>query len=144
MFFTSKGFGLHFALFLICFLNDTKASISIEIPVEVYEIQNENLTDFSTLEMHGNYPPEFISRLIQNKTGRNKKLIAALLAFPFPFGIVGLHRIYLGTSPHVPIVYIGTLGGGFGLLPLIDFFAILFEKNMERYLDNNKVFMWVN
>jgi TM2 domain-containing membrane protein YozV len=75
---------------------------------------------------------------------KNKKLIAALLSFPFPFGIVGLHRIYLGTSPHVPIVYIGTLGGGFGLIPLIDFFVILFTKDIEQFISNKKVFMWIN
>lgn len=89
-------------------------------------------------------PPDWIPHLIQHKAGRNKKIIAALLAFPFPFGIVGLHRIYLGTSPHVPVVYIATLGGGFGLLPLLDFFAILFEKNMERFINNDRVFMWIN
>lgn len=90
------------------------------------------------------YPPELVSKLFNRKPGKNKKLIAALLAFPFPFGIVGLHRIYLGTSPHVPVVYIGTLGGGFGLLPLIDFIAILIEKDIEHFMDNKKVFMWIN
>lgn len=74
---------------------------------------------------------------------KNKKLIAAILAFPFPFGIVGLHRIYLGSSPFVPIVYIGSLGGVFGILPLIDFIAILTQPNIEEYLDNDKVFMWI-
>src|SRR5438045_2412910 len=27
---------------------------------------------------------------------KNRKLTAALLAFPFPLGMVGMHRIYLG------------------------------------------------
>src|SRR6185503_9682570 len=40
----------------------------------------------------------------------NKRAIAAVLAFPFPFGILGLHRIYLGTKPYMPFVYLGTLG----------------------------------
>ena len=74
---------------------------------------------------------------------KNKKLIAAILAFPFPFGIVGLHRIYLGSAPFVPIVYIGSLGGVFGILPLIDFIAILSQPTIEEYLDNDKVFMWI-
>jgi TM2 domain-containing membrane protein YozV len=66
------------------------------------------------------------------------------LAFPFPFGIVGLHRIYLGTSPHVPVVYIGTLGGVLGILPFIDFCVLILDKDFDRYIENKKVFMWVN
>lgn len=73
---------------------------------------------------------------------KNKKIIAALLAFPFPCGIVGLHRIYLGCAPHVPVAYIATVGGGFGLLPLIDFIFLLKTKDLEPYIANDKVFMW--
>lgn len=80
--------------------------------------------------------------LFQKRKNKNKKLIAALLAFPFPFGIVGLHRIYLGTSPHVPIVYIATIGGGLGVLPLIDFILILSSPDIEQYINNQQVFMW--
>ncbi len=74
---------------------------------------------------------------------RNRKITAALLAFPFPFGIVGLHRIYLGTKPWVPVVYIASLGGIFGILPLIDFFVLLADKDSEQYDNNAKIFMWV-
>lgn len=73
---------------------------------------------------------------------KNKKLIAALLAFPFPCGIVGLHRIYLGCAPHVPVAYIATVGGGFGLLPLIDFIFLLRAKDLQPFIANGKVFMW--
>ena len=59
---------------------------------------------------------------------KRKKVIAAVLAFPLPFGILGLHRIFLGTKPYIPFVYIGTLGGCLGILPLIDFIAILSSK----------------
>jgi len=69
--------------------------------------------------------------------------MAALLAFPLPFGIVGLHRIYLGCAPYVPVVYIATFGGVLGLLPLIDFCFILLDKNIESFTNNKKVFMWV-
>jgi TM2 domain-containing membrane protein YozV len=73
----------------------------------------------------------------------NRRITAALLAFPFPFGIVGLHRIFLGTKPYVPVAYIASLGGIFGLMPLIDFFVICFDKDFEQYLNNPKVLMWV-
>ncbi|MBI4930942.1 MAG: TM2 domain-containing protein [Bacteroidetes bacterium] len=75
---------------------------------------------------------------------KTKKLIAAVLAFPFPFGMLGLHRIYLGTKPYMPFAYIGTLGGCLGILPLIDFITILAadEEMLGRYRNNPKVIMW--
>lgn len=82
--------------------------------------------------------------VIVRKTRENKKVIAAILAFPFPFGILGLHRIYLGTKPYMPFAYIGTLGGCFGILPLIDFISILTadDEKFKRFENNPKVFMW--
>lgn len=77
-------------------------------------------------------------------SAENKRLIAALLAFPVPFGITGLHRVYLGTSPWIPIVYFVTLGGC-GMLPLLDFIFILTasDEELQTYANNSKVFMWV-
>lgn len=71
---------------------------------------------------------------------RKHKLIAALLAFPL--GIFGLHRIYLGTSAGVPFAYIATLGGGFGILPFVDFVLILLCKDVNTYAHNPSLFMW--
>lgn len=87
--------------------------------------------------------PNPIFLLFKKKQRLNKRITAAVLSFPFPFGIVGLHRIYLGTDPHVPVVYIASLGGIFGLLPLMDFIAITFGKDFETYRNNGNVFMWV-
>lgn len=72
-----------------------------------------------------------------------KKAITAMFAFPFPLGFVGAHRIMLGTKPWVPVVYVATFGGCFGLLPLIDFFVITFSKDIEQYENNPNIFMWV-
>ncbi len=80
---------------------------------------------------------------LRNKTKKGEKATAAVLAFPLPFGVLGLHRIYLGTKPYVPIVYIGSVGGCFGILPFIDFTMILLDKDLEKFKSNNKVFMWV-
>ena len=74
---------------------------------------------------------------------RKEKAVASLFAFPLPFGFVGAHRVVLGTKPWVPVVYAATLGGGFGLLPLIDFFVILFYKEKDKYNNNPNLFMWV-
>lgn len=87
--------------------------------------------------------PNPVFEVFKKRQRLNKKITVAVLAFPFPFGIVGLHRIYLGTKPHVPIVYIGTLGGIFGLLPFIDFCAVIFTKDIEHYRHNDNVFMWI-
>lgn len=87
--------------------------------------------------------PNPIFQLFRKKQKLNKKITAAVLAFPFPFGMVGLHRIYLGTKPYVPVTYIASLGGVFGILPFIDFIIITCDKNFDQYRDNGKVFMWV-
>ena len=97
----------------------------------------------TTLLQQADDAPNPLFKLFHKKHKDHRRLIAAVLAFPFPFGIVGLHRIFLGTKPYVPVVYIATLGGIFGILPLIDFFAILFDKNFEHYESNGKVLMWV-
>jgi TM2 domain-containing membrane protein YozV len=75
----------------------------------------------------------------------NKKLVAAILAFPVPFGFLGLHRIYLGTDPWVPVIYLVTFGGGM-ILPLIDFVAIICanKEEMKKYEGNGKLFMWID
>ncbi|MCE3259561.1 MAG: hypothetical protein K0S12_1202 [Bacteroidetes bacterium] len=101
------------------------------------DISNENFNA-------PNDRPNPILYLFKIKQKKNKKITAAVLAFPFPFGIVGLHRIYLGTAPYVPVVYIGTLGGVLGILPFIDFCVIVLDKNVDRYIENKNVLMWVD
>lgn len=60
----------------------------------------------------------------------------ALLLGPF-----GAHRIYLGTTPKVAIIY-GLTFGGFGVLPLIDLGHMLFTKDLQPYRNNDRVIMW--
>lgn len=98
----------------------------------------------SNVQIVNSERPNPVLHLFKIKQKKNKKITAAILAFPFPFGIVGLHRIYLGTAPHIPVVYIGTLGGVFGILPFIDFCVIVLDKNIDRYIENKKVLMWVD
>lgn len=77
------------------------------------------------------------------KEMNKKKLISAFFAFPFPLGFMGAHRVMLGTKPWVPVVYVATFGGCFGVLPLIDFFVITFTKDIEQYENNPNIFMWL-
>lgn len=114
---------------------------SIELIKKIHNVSNNQNKSFSEFS---NKRPNPLVLLFKKKQAKNKKAVAAALAFPFPFGMVGLHRIYLGTAPYVPVVYIGTVGGGFGILPFIDFCVILLDKDITRYHENKKIFMWVN
>ncbi len=68
------------------------------------------------------------------------KLTAISLAITL--GVFGVHRLYLGTKPIVPIVYTLTLGGGFFVLPLIDIVYILVAKDINQLRNNDYIFMW--
>jgi hypothetical protein len=76
--------------------------------------------------------------VIQPKGIRPTAMLITILTGPF-----GGHRLYLGTNETVPIFYALTLGGGLGILPLIDFLCITFTKDLSRYYGNDKIFMWV-
>lgn len=124
------------ALLLILIFPARAAEIQI-IPVDTFP------QELLVSELSEAGRPNPILQFVKQRQKKNRQITAAVLAFPFPFGIVGLHRIYLGTAPHVPIVYIGTLGGIFGVLPFIDFCILVLDKNVDRYADNKKVFMWI-
>lgn len=78
------------------------------------------------------------------KQSNRKKVIASILAFPIPGGILGLHRISLGTKPYVPLIYILTLGGGLLILPIIDFCVLLANKDITRFENHPGIFMWID
>ena len=85
-------------------------------------------------------PPKSKKRKKRKKRRREfKRGVAALLClFLGPFGV---HRLYLGTSEKVPILYTITLGG-LMVIPLVDLFLILFKKDKDSLTDNEKVIMW--
>jgi len=105
-----------------------------------------NSTKKSCIEMltiNSKERPNPLKLVLKKKNNTSKKIIASVLAFPLPFGVIGLHRVYLGTKPYIPLVYIGTIGGAFGILPFIDFCVILLDKDIEHYKTNPHVFMWI-
>jgi TM2 domain-containing membrane protein YozV len=127
---------------LLCFFfARIHAAVTDRDSAQILVMQDEIITE---LVDRAHARPLPLLEKIRQKKARGKKLTAALLAFPFPCGIVGLHRIYLGSAPYVPIVYIATLGGALGILPFIDFCVLLIDKDLEPYIGNDKVFMWVN
>lgn len=73
------------------------------------------------------------------KTTDHSKLVAAGLNISL--GLFGVHRLYLGTSPNIPVIYTFTLGGG-GFLMLSDLGVIIFTKDLEQFANNPDVIMW--
>lgn len=130
-------------MLLVVFYLMTSTLFSKNKVVTIHYLDSTSAIIYSEKIALNDKKPNPIFQLFKKKQRLNKRITAAVLAFPFPFGIVGLHRIYLGTKPHVPVVYIASFGGIFGLLPFIDFCAITFGKNFDQYRDNGNVFMWV-
>lgn len=69
--------------------------------------------------------------------GDHNAVVAILLAFFL--GGLALHRVYLGGSPVLILLYLITFGGIFGLLPLIDFIRLILGQ-MDHYENNNSFF----
>lgn len=77
--------------------------------------------------------------IAEDVVGKSKATTIVLILLTGP---LGGHRLYLGTKPIVPVVYTLTLGGGVGILPFIDLVVVCFSKDMTRFENNNKIFMW--
>lgn len=77
----------------------------------------------------------------KKKVKPKRRIIAALLCVTL--GPFGMHRLYLGTKPHVAAAYTVTLGGGVGIVPVIDLFQIVFSKDISQFKENDQFFMWV-
>lgn len=75
----------------------------------------------------------------EHRKGEPRRAVAAVLAVAL--GPFGAHRLYLGTSPKVPVAY-GLTFGAFGVLPLIDLGHILFTKDLDRYMGDRRILMW--
>lgn len=94
----------------------------------------------NVIELNERPPFEKLRKLrVKLSKVKHNKLTAVGLALVLgPFGV---HRLYLGTSTKVPVIYSVTFGGFF-ILPLIDIGVILFTKNFERLKGDERVIMW--
>ena len=96
-----------------------------------------SLSDFSQSELLQEYSAT------QVKAGGKNAWVAFILADCF--GMLGVHRIYLGTSPLVVVGYILT-AGGCGIMYAIDtyvlFFAAIQDKSINKYVKCKKFFMF--
>ena len=69
----------------------------------------------------------------------NKGTAIALAVALGPFGV---HRLYLGTEPQIPVFYTLTLGGGLGLLPVTDIIVIIITPDLEHFRNKDSFIMW--
>jgi TM2 domain-containing membrane protein YozV len=76
---------------------------------------------------------------LSNQTRTHKKWVA--LGLNVSLGLFGVHRLYLGTSPKVPVIYTFTLGGG-GVIFIGDLGALIFTKDIEKFAEKPEVIMW--
>lgn len=106
------------------------------------------LTLFALLSLKAQVQHPFEVKLFPKKrtvktafraTEDHSKLVAAGL--DLSLGLFGVHRLYLGTSPQVPVIYALTLGGG-GFLMLTDLGVIIFTKDLEQFANDPHVIMW--
>jgi TM2 domain-containing membrane protein YozV len=105
-------------------------------PHQSLKYLNENNSDLLDFYAFSNDTSAQIHLKYAHK--RSVAVVLAILLGPF-----GVHRLYLGTHAKVPVIYTLTLGGGFGILPLIDIVAILSNRKWEEeFISNEKVIMW--
>jgi TM2 domain-containing membrane protein YozV len=83
-------------------------------------------------------PPDTM-RAETGQAPENTRLMATGLAVML--GPFGAHRLYLGTTPKVAVIY-GITFGGFGVLVLLDIGHLLFSGDLDPYRNNDRVFMW--
>ena len=128
-----------------CYSGDT-------LYIYLSEAEFSDLSDtviVTTLESEKNFPEYFrvgkhhiknpLFTIAADVAGKDKATTIVLVLLTGP---LGGHRLYLGTKPIVPVVYTLTLGGGVGILPFIDLVVVCFSKDMSRFENNNKIFMW--
>lgn len=84
----------------------------------------------------------FRNPMYKSHEGQQKNKVSTIMVILLT-GPLGGHRLYLGTKPVVPVVYAVTLGGGIFVLPVLDIIAVLVTKDLNRYIDNGRIIMWI-
>lgn len=141
-----KAFFKILFVFHVLFLSASVTKGNLPVVSEAFFIVDEAGNQYeSVLEQFT--PNNFkLKKVLINTLGvtyqENKRLTAfALTLLLGPFGV---HRLYLGTKPVVPVAYTLTLGGGLGIIPLIDAGMILFTKDLSKLENNPRFFLWAD
>ena len=80
----------------------------------------------------------WVLKTMAKASGGDSNDVLAIVLCLF-LGEFGIHRVVLGSKPIIILWYILTLGGIFGLIPLIDFFRMIFQGT-SHYQGNNSLF----
>ena len=80
---------------------------------------------------------KFMNWISKKLAGENDQLIAIILVI-FVGGL-GIHRVFLGSNPIIILWYLLTIGGIFGLIPLIDLIRLAIGQ-VDHYRDNDSLF----
>lgn len=91
----------------------------------------------SVKSIHGSSPYKGINHW--SKRPDNVRGVA--IALDCTLGFFGVHRMYLGTDPKVPVFYTLSMGGG-GLLWLVDLGVLIAHKDITPFMNNPHMFMW--
>jgi TM2 domain-containing membrane protein YozV len=98
-------------------------------------------TEITNFQMNSMVSGDVI-KLVDNP----EPLVAWLCTWTGYFLVCGIHRLYLGTSLVVFIVYLLTLGGC-EIVQTVDWVVLLLElinkKNFDKYVGNTKILMWL-
>lgn len=136
-------------LLILGLKQQAKAANNEVLLIEIHQCSEE----FQTINSEGEWNEKkakkyfkFGNKFFRNpfykESGTNQKRISSIVVLILT-GPLGGHRLYLGTSPVVPVVYAVTLGGGMGVLPIIDLGVLTFSNDISPYIDNDKVIMWI-
>lgn len=120
-----------FLVAIVVFCGSLKASDEPE------NVNFDTLTVLSTSEVI--FPLSLDSVEVRErpvKFKRGKAIIFTILT-----GLLGGHRIYLGTHHRTPIIYSVTLGG-LGILPFVDLINLIFTKDISKFEDKSQIIMW--
>lgn len=96
------------------------------------QVSIEQISDFTTLPSP------------QAQLSSKNPWVAWALTFTASVGVCGIHRLYLGSSTGIFILYFCT-GGGCGIIQTVDWVVLLIgalNDDIRKYENNDKVFMW--
>lgn len=71
--------------------------------------------------------------------------VVALVVDYVGLGAIGIHRLILGTNPLNCLWYFLTVGGIFGIIPLVDGIMLIIDliQGGASYIDNPAFIMWI-
>jgi len=128
----------YFLVVIFLIFGKIQAQDTIEI-IENGEWRMENVAYARSNEAEPNSPFSILhSPLEKDPT------IAWLISFPA--GMLGMHRVYLGTDAKTVLLYIVTAGGFLGIVPMMDWILLLRaiqNGDVSRYVGNRRFIMWL-